>query len=202
MTVLRSLRRAVVFAVADAAGRAGHVVGDFLVQRDCYAQAKQRRTPEGRRALATHAATYALTEAAARSVAYRVTRARVPVKAQVLVALVEGSVHALIDDGRLLEWFAKMTEKWGFHQLGSPRRVVGVVDTERGLERVHVVPVDGDGEVVVERDADGAISNGVSHDNATTGTGRAEMDQATHLGVQIPVGSLLTAVLADRWGDR
>ncbi|AFM10451.1 hypothetical protein PIS_062 [Saccharomonospora phage PIS 136] len=202
MQIFGGLRRAVVFAVADAAGRAGHAVGDFLVQRDCDARAKQRRTREGRRALATHAATYTLTEAAARAVAYRVTGVRVPVKAQVLVALVEGGAHAVIDDGRLLARFARASKKWGFHQLGGQRKVTGVVDGPGGVEKVHVVPVDDNGDPIIKRDEHGQISNAVRHDNPGPATGRMFLDQATHEGLQIPVGSLLTAVLADRWGDR
>lgn len=202
MQIYEGLRRAVVFAVADAAGRAGDMVGDYIVQTDRQARAKQCRTPKGRRALLAHAATYALTEAGARAVAYRVTKTRVPFKVQVLVTLVEGGVHAIVDDGRLLERFAKVTEKWNFHQLGGQRKVAGVVDGPEGVQKVHVVPIDDNGDPIVKRDENGRISNSVRHDNPTTGTGRAEMDRATHEGVQIPLGSLLTAVLTDRWGDR
>src|SRR5690606_20767579 len=46
----RPLRRAAVLAVSWIAGQAGHHIGDYLVQRDCDAQKKQQRTPEGRRA--------------------------------------------------------------------------------------------------------------------------------------------------------
>jgi len=202
MQGFKSLRRAAVFAVADAAGRAGDMVGDYLVQTDRQARAKQCRTPKGRRALLAHAATYALTEAGARAVVYRITRTHVPFKVQILIALVEGGAHAAIDDGRLLALFAKATEKWNFHQLGGQRKVAGVIDGQEGTQRVHVVPLDDNGDPVIERDENGQITNSVRHDNPTTGTGRAEMDRAAHEGFQIPIGSLLTAVLADRWGDR
>lgn len=115
----RPLRRAAVLAVAWIAGQAGHHTGDYLVQRDCDAQAKQRRTPEGRRALATHAISYGITQAVTRAVAYRVAGLRVPVRAQLAAAVVETIAHAAIDDGRALQRFADATGKGGFHDLNA-----------------------------------------------------------------------------------
>lgn len=110
---------AAVLAVAWIAGQAGHHVGDYLVQRDCDAQQKQQRTPEGRRALASHAISYGITEAVVRALAYRVAGLRVPARAQVTAAVVETIAHAAIDDGRLLKKFAHATGKGGFHDLAG-----------------------------------------------------------------------------------
>ncbi|TLW89235.1 hypothetical protein FFT09_22675 [Saccharomonospora piscinae] len=114
-----SLRRAVVLAVAWVAGQAGHETADYLVQRDCDARAKQQHTPEGRRALANHALSYGLTQAATRALAYRVAGLRVPVRAQLAAAVVETAAHAVIDDGRALAAFADTTGKRGFHALAA-----------------------------------------------------------------------------------
>lgn len=115
----RPLRRAAVLAVAWIAGQAGHATADYLVQRDCDAQAKQRRTPEGRRALASHAISYGITQAVTRAVAYRVAGLRVPARAQITAAVVETIAHAAIDDGRGLQRFAETTGKGQFHALAG-----------------------------------------------------------------------------------
>ena len=113
------MHRAAVLAVAWLAGQAGHHVGDYLVQRDCDAQKKQQRGPEGRRALANHAISYGITEAVVRALAYRVAGLRVPARAQLAAAVVETIAHAAIDDGRLLKKFAHATGKGGFHDLAG-----------------------------------------------------------------------------------
>lgn len=141
------LRRAAVLAVSWLAGQAGHETADYLVQRDCDAQQKQQRTPEGRKALASHAISYGLTQAVTRALAYRVAGLHVPVKAQLAAAVAETLVHAAIDDGRVLQHFAETTGKRGFHDLAG---------------------------------------HGVN--------GRMLMDQATHKGLQIPLGAAITAL--------
>lgn len=97
----------------------GHHGGDYLVQADCWAQRKQQRTPEGRRALALHAATYAATQATTKAVFYRAAAVRVPLLAQLAGAVVEGVLHAVIDDGHLLRRFADVTGKRRFHDLAD-----------------------------------------------------------------------------------
>ena len=113
------LRRAAVLAVAWLAGQAGHHIGDYLVQRDCDAQKKQERTHEGRRALASHAISYGITQAVTRALAYRVAGLRVPARAQITAAVVETIAHAAIDDGRGLKAFADATGKGSFHDLAG-----------------------------------------------------------------------------------
>jgi hypothetical protein len=98
---------------------AGHHGGDYLVQADCWAQAKQQRTPAGRRALAAHAATYAATQAVTKAAFYRAAGVRVPLLAQLAGAVVEGVLHAVIDDGRLLRRFSDATGKRRFHDLAD-----------------------------------------------------------------------------------
>lgn len=115
----QSVRRAAVLAVSWIAGQAGHHTADYLVQRDCDAQKKQHRTPEGRKALASHAISYGVTQAVTRAVAYRVAGLRVPARAQVTAAVVETIAHAAIDDGRALRRFADATGKGGFHDLAG-----------------------------------------------------------------------------------
>jgi len=144
------LRRATVLAVSWIAGQAGHATADYLVQRDCDAQKKQERTPEGRRALASHAISYGITQAATRAIAYRAAGLRVPARAQITAAVVETIAHTAIDDGRALARFADTTGKDGFHDLAG---------------------------------------HGIN--------GRALMDQASHTGLQIPAGSMITAALSD-----
>src|SRR5699024_6871663 len=123
------------------AGLAGHHMGDYLVQRDCDAQRKQKHTPEGRKALARHAVTYGLTQAVARAVVYRVAGLRVPARAQVAGMLVETITHGVIDDGRAIVRFADGTGKPGFVRLGAPRDVSAVT---RSGEPVHLKNENGD----------------------------------------------------------
>lgn len=145
--------RTAVLALSTLGSSAGHKTGDYLVQLDRDAQRKQQRTPEGRRSLARHAATYALTQAAARGAFYRTAGLRVPALAQLAGAVTEGMLHALIDDGRLLARFAEATGKRDFHDLAA---------------------------------------SGIN--------GRALMDQASHQGIQIPLGALVTTAVASRLG--
>lgn len=107
--------RTAVLAVGAIGSAAGHETGDYLVQSDCDAQAKQQRTPEGRWSLARHATTYALTQAATRATFYRTAGLRVPALAQLAGAVTEGALHAVIDDGRLLAKFADATGKRRFY---------------------------------------------------------------------------------------
>lgn len=97
----------------------GHHGGDYLVQLDCWAQAKQQRTTAGRRALALHATTYAATQAATKAALYRSAGVRVPLLAQLAGAVVEGALHAVIDDGRLLRRFSDIAGKRRFHDLAD-----------------------------------------------------------------------------------
>lgn len=108
-----------VFALSAIGSHAGHETGDYLVQMDCDAQAKQQRTTAGRLSLARHAATYAATQAVTRVGIYRTAGVRVPVLAQLAGAVTEGVLHAVVDDGRLLRRFAEATGKDGFHDLNA-----------------------------------------------------------------------------------
>ena len=111
--------RTAVLALSVLGSTAGHESGDYLVQRDCDAQKKQERSAEGRRALAIHATTYAATQLVTRSAFYRAAGVRVPLAAQLAGAVVEGALHAVIDDGRLLARFASATGKRRFHDLAD-----------------------------------------------------------------------------------
>ena len=115
----RNLYRTAVFALSAIGSAAGHETGDYLVQRDCDAQRKQERTSTGRRSLAVHAGSYAATQAATRAGIYRTAGLRVPATAQLAGTLVEGLIHAVIDDGRLLARFADTSGKRGFHDLAG-----------------------------------------------------------------------------------
>ncbi len=111
--------RAAVFATTFAGSLGGHETGDYLVQRDCDAQRKQQGTAVGRRALAVHAASYAATQHLTKRLAYRAAGLRVPAVANLAGSLAEGLVHAAIDDGRVLRWFADVTGKRGFHDVAG-----------------------------------------------------------------------------------
>lgn len=97
----------------------GHHGGDYLVQLDCDAQRKQQRTWKGRLALARHAATYAATQAVTKAAFYQLAGHRVHPLAQLAGAVTEGLLHAVIDDGRLLQRFAEATGKGNFHDLNA-----------------------------------------------------------------------------------
>lgn len=130
-------RRAVTLGITWMAGLAGHEVGDYLIQLDCDAVTKQHRTKAGRKALARHVATYALTQAAVKWLAHRVTGTRVPVRALLAGQVVEALLHAAIDDGRLLLWFADATGKRRFHdcnQGGVNGRMLLDQAAHRGLQ--------------------------------------------------------------------
>lgn len=116
---MTSTNRALVFALTHLGSIAGDKTGDYLVQRDCDATTKQQRTPEGRRALAIHAATYAATQHLTKAAVYRVTGVRVPVLAQLAGTVTEGVIHAIVDDGRLLRRFADAVGKRRFHDLAD-----------------------------------------------------------------------------------
>lgn len=111
--------RSTVLAVTWLAGIAGHEVGDYLVQLDCDAQIKQHRTPGGRRALARHVTTYALTQAAVKWLSLRATGTRAPMRAVLAGQVVEALLHAAIDDGRLLRRYAVLVGKLRFHDCTS-----------------------------------------------------------------------------------
>ena len=111
--------RSTVLAVTWLAGIAGHEVGDYLVQLDSDAQTKQHRTPSGRRALARHVATYALTQAAVKWLSLQVAGTRAPVRAVLAGQVVEALLHAVIDDGRLLRRYAVLVGKLPFHDCTS-----------------------------------------------------------------------------------
>lgn len=193
MMTHRTLYRVAVFALTAISSAAGHEGGDYLVQRDCDAQRKQQRTPEGRKALAVHASTYALTQAATKAAAYRTAGVRVPLLAQIAGTAVEGALHAIIDDGRLLRRFADTTGKDKFHDLGAPRQVTAV--TASG-ERVHLVATDENNAPVVNRDENGSIVDCGPFDNPSPATGRALMDQGVHKSLQIPIGAIVTTAVA------
>ncbi|WP_431879192.1 hypothetical protein [Amycolatopsis sacchari] len=159
--------RLAVLVLTWLAGHAGHETGDYLVQDDWAARNKQchtrpdqpidgnddrapsQRVRDGRRALARHAVTYGVAQAVTKALAYRAVGLRVPMRAQLAGVAVETTVHALIDDGRLLRTFAEITGKLAFHDLAA----AGV-------------------------------------------NGRALMDQAGHKGLQIPLGAIVTTLLA------
>lgn len=111
--------RTTVLVLSMLGSGAGHETGDYLVQSDCDAQRKQQRTPKGRRSLARHATTYAITQTATRAAFYRTAGIHVPVLAQLIGTVTEGALHAVIDDGRLLARFADLTGKRGFHDLAG-----------------------------------------------------------------------------------
>lgn len=143
--------RAAVLALTWIGGSIGHEGADYLIQRDADARHKQHRTRRGRRALASHVLSYGLTQAAAKKAIYRAADIRVPRGAQLAGSLAEMLLHAVIDDGRLLRWFAHSTGKGALHELNS---------------------------------------GGVC--------GRMLMDQAAHKFTQLPVGAIVTALLATR----
>lgn len=191
-----STNQALVFAVTHLGSLSGHEGGDFIVQTDRCAQLKQQHTPEGRRALLIHGITYAATQHATKAAFYRVAGLDVPAVAQLAGTLAEGVLHVVIDDGRLLAAFAKATKKWRFHQLGAPRKIVGVVDEGDRVRRVHMVQADDKGNPTdIKRDEKGQIVDVAGHDNPTPSTGRALLDQAKHKSLQIPLGAAVTTLV-------
>jgi hypothetical protein len=111
--------RAAVLALSMLGSHAGHETGDYLVQRDCDAQAKQKPTPQGRRSLARHATTYAATQLATQR--RDLPHCRGP-RSRTGPAGRGGHrriTHAVIDDGRLLARFAEATGKGRFHDLAD-----------------------------------------------------------------------------------
>lgn len=191
--------RAAVLTTSLLGSLVGHESGDFLVQRDCDARAKQDRTRHGRRALATHAVTYAATQAVTRWVLYRAAGVRVPVLAQLTGAVTEGALHAVVDDGRLLALFARSTGSGAFHDLGAPRPVAAVVEfDDRGQSDpvpVQLVPTE-DGRPVLDRDEHGQLRTVGPYDNPSPSTGRALIDQGMHRGVQVLIGAVVTTAVA------
>lgn len=111
--------RSTTVALAGLGGILGHHGGDYLVQDDWCARHKQQRSWRGRLALALHAITYAATQAATRAALYRIAGHRVHPLAQLAGAVTEAALHAGIDDGWLVRWFAHATGKGGFHDLAA-----------------------------------------------------------------------------------
>jgi hypothetical protein len=109
--------RATPLVVTWLAALAGHQVGDYLVQLDRDARRKQERTRVGRAALARHVVTYGLAQAAVKVAVLRAAGVRTPGRAVVGGQVVEVLLHAVIDDGRLLRWFAARTGRLAFHDL-------------------------------------------------------------------------------------
>lgn len=101
----------------------GHHGGDYLVQDDCMARSKRQHTPQGRRELARHAATYTATQAATKALFYRTAGVRVPFLAQLAGAVTEGVLHAVIDDGRLLRRWAAVGHGRDRHADATGNRV-------------------------------------------------------------------------------
>lgn len=132
--------RAAVLALSALGSFAGHESGDYLVQRDCDAQAKQHRTPQGRYSLVIHASSYAATQAVTRAGIYRMAGVRVPVLAQIAGAVTEGALHALVDDGRLLRVFADATGKRNFHDLAA-HGVNGRMLMDQGVHKGIQIPL-------------------------------------------------------------
>jgi hypothetical protein len=137
---LKTVYRAIVLVATAIGGLVGHETGDFLVQGDRDARWKQQhnasclphvridprdaRSPEQRTrdahvALARHASTYALAQALTKAGLYRSAGVRVPLVAQVLGAILAAVLHAVVDDGRILYWFACWSKKLGFYELAA-----------------------------------------------------------------------------------
>ncbi|WP_367139539.1 hypothetical protein [Saccharothrix sp. HUAS TT1] len=148
--------------VAWVAGLAGHAAGDYLVQSGPDAIRKQDhhlpvdpddprhqaddRDPETRRrhglvALARHAVTYGLTEAAFRSVTYRLVGIRVPWRAQLAALLLETGLHAVIDDGRLVRWIASLSDSEGFLDLDKYGVRAGRIFFDQATHTAAQIPV-------------------------------------------------------------
>jgi hypothetical protein len=106
-----------VLMVTWVAALAGHQVGDYLVQLDRDARRKQERTRVGRAALARHVVTYGLAQAAVKVGVLRAAGVRTPGRAVIGGQVVEVLLHAVIDDGRPLRWFAARTGRLAFHDL-------------------------------------------------------------------------------------
>lgn len=194
--------RSTVTTVTALGSYAGHEGGDYAVQSDRCARIKQQQNAEGRKALLIHGATYAATQFVTKAAFYRIAGVRVPFIAQAAGTLAEGVAHVVIDDGRLLAKFAKLSRKWGFHQLGAPRQVMGVVDMGNGdIHPVHLVQAEtgDDGRRVprVQLDDRGDVIDTVpTWDNPSPSTGRALLDQALHKWIQIPLGVAVTTGVA------
>ncbi|GAA4890693.1 hypothetical protein [Saccharopolyspora cebuensis] len=198
--------RPLVFSLSAIGSLTSHGGGDYVVQSDWCARYKQTRSPEGRRALAAHGATYGLAQLATRIGVCATAGLRVPLLAQLAGTSVEVVLHVLVDDGRLLRWLAESTGKGGFHALGGPRPVVGVIDESDGeteaVRRMYLVDAALDGTPMVDRDEYGRIVGTHAHDNANPSTGRALMDQALHTWVQVLAGAAVTTAVAARLARR
>lgn len=194
--------RAAVLAVSALGSTFGHEGGDYLVQRDHDARRKQQRTAHGRRGLAVHCLTYAATQHVTKAALYRAAGLRVPMVAQLAGSATEGVLHAVIDDGRLLAWFANTTGKDKFVQLGAPRRVVPVVDEGDSVRPVHLVEATETGEPTLVARKNGVPIPAGPYDNPSPATGRALMDQAAHKALQIPLGAIVTTLVAAYLGRR
>jgi hypothetical protein len=104
-------QRIAVVALTALGSLLGHHGGDYLAQDDCMAAWKQNRDEDPKRAcreLVLHAATYTVAQAATKVALYRTAGLRVPLVAQLAGAVVEGVLHAVIDDGRMLRRFSRV----------------------------------------------------------------------------------------------
>lgn len=192
--------RPMVFGLTMLGALASHPGGDYPVQSDWCARLKQQQTPEGRRALAAHGATYGATQVVTKGAVFAAAGVRVPVLAQLAGSAVEALLHVVIDDGRLLAWFADATGKRVFHDLGAPRQITGAVDIDGVIHPVRLVEAkvdDGRRIPAPQLDAEGElIEAAATWDNPNPSTGRALMDQALHTWLQVPVGAAVTAAVA------
>lgn len=116
------------FAAAYALLRAAAAVGDHWIQTDYQAVTKGQyddvpgqSSRVGRRACATHVATYTATQALALAVGGRVLGIRwSPVRFAAALALASGT-HLVADRRRPLEKLADAVGNSGFYRLGAPR---------------------------------------------------------------------------------
>lgn len=116
---------AATFAAAYAALAAGHEVGDIWIQRHADAQAKGKPGSEGRKACATHAATYTATQAAALVLVQSATGMRISARRALLGLGVSAVAHYAADRRTPLKKLADVMQphfgKADFYALGSPR---------------------------------------------------------------------------------
>lgn len=173
--MIERIERALLVVLAGLGGLIGHHGGDYLVQDDCMAASKQRRDAHGRTELALHASTYAATQAVTRALLYRLAGLRVPVVAQLATAAVEGLLHGVIDDGRLLARFSRLPSR----RIDDDGRWMPLGVYENGTWCSLPRPVAGRQQRF--------------HDEAPGG--RALMDQAMHHQVQIPIGVAVTVAV-------
>ena len=116
---------AATFAAVYAALAAGHEVGDIWIQRHTDARDKGKPGAEGRRACATHVATYTATQAAALALVQSATGTRISVRRAVLGLAVSAVTHYAADRRTPLRRLAEVMQprfgKADFYALGAPR---------------------------------------------------------------------------------